>query len=202
MAKKSKSESVRLHKNFIAWILVVMGAVALFASFILSIETVEYIKNPTADLSCSINPIVTCTSVIDTPQGNTFGFMNPLLGLVVYSVLIMFGASMLFKAKYPKWVWTVAQLGSLGMLAFVHWLIYTSIYDLGSLCPYCMVTWVASIPIIFYITMKAVDEGVWGKKAKYVSKFLHKYHYSILFVWFAVIITLIINQFGLSNLFA
>jgi len=202
MTKPKKERPTKLSKSFIAWALIIGGAIALFASFILSIETVEYIKNPTADLSCSINPIVTCTSVIDTPQGNTFGFMNPILGLIIYSVLIMFGASMLFKAKYPKWVWTVAQLGALGMLVFVHWLIYTSIYDLGSLCPYCMVTWVASIPIMLYITIRAIDIGVWGDRAKPVENFLHKYHYSVLFVWFALIFLLIVKQFGLSNLFA
>lgn len=80
--------------------LIISGFIGLLASFTLAVETVEFIKNPNAQLSCNINPIVSCSSVIDTPQGQVLGFMNPLIGIVGFSMLIAFGGGVLYKTKF------------------------------------------------------------------------------------------------------
>ncbi len=203
---KTKNTAERKKKNIVAKIvpkaLVIFGVIGLVASFVLAVETVDHFKNPDKILSCNINPIVSCSSVIDTPQGQVLGFMNPFIGIVGFSMLIVFGVALFYKAKFPNWIWYLAQTAAFSGLALVHWLIYNSIYVLGSLCPYCMVVWTATIPIALYITIRNINEGLLGDKLKGIASFLNDYHITIIVVWYAVIIALIINQFGLSNLLA
>lgn len=189
-------------RKFLPFVIMICGIIGLLASFMLAVETIEYIKDPSAPLACNINPIVSCSSVIDTPQGQILGFMNPLIGVVGFSMLIVFGLAVLYKAKFPKWVWMAAQATSLLTIALIHWLIYNSVYVLGSLCPYCMVVWVISMPIALHITIRNVNEGLLGEKAKSLAAFLNEYHYTLLLIWYAAVVALIINHFSLSSLLA
>ncbi len=182
--------------------LIALGIIGLLASFILSVETVEYIKNPDKALSCNINPIVSCSSVIETPQGQLLGFMNPLIGVVGFSVLTTFGVALYYKARFSNWIWYIAQSAALGGAVLVHWLIYNSIYVLGSLCPYCMVVWTVTIPIALYITIRNINEDLLSKKLKLVAPFLNSNHIYLIVVWYALVIALIVNHFGLSSLLA
>ena len=200
--KKVKAKKLSIGK-IVAIALAVSGVIGLIASFALSIETVSYIKNPHAALACNINPIVSCSSVIDTPQGQVFGFMNPLIGVVAFSMLIVFALSVWYDTKFPKFIWIGAEIASLLGVLFVHWLIYNSIYVLGSLCPYCMVTWTVTIATALYVSLRNVHEGLFGKNIKNkLDIFLQKNHLVILVIWYAVIFALIVNHFGLSSLFA
>lgn len=45
------------------------------------------------------------------------------------------------KVPLPRWYWIGLAVGILVGVAFVHWLIFQSLYRIGALCPYCMVVW-------------------------------------------------------------
>ncbi len=60
--------------------LVVAGALGLTASLVLTIEKFSLLADPTYRPSCSINPVISCGSVMSSPQAEAFGFPNPLLG--------------------------------------------------------------------------------------------------------------------------
>ena len=64
----------------IAIILFVAGIIGIVASFVLSVEKIQLLKNPDAQLGCNINPIISCGSVIQSKQAEAFGFANPYIG--------------------------------------------------------------------------------------------------------------------------
>ena len=75
-----------------------------------------------------------------------FGFPNPILGLAGWVAPIVVGFAILAGARFARWFWWLFELGMAFAFVFVIWLIGQSIFVLGTLCPWCMVTWVGDDP--------------------------------------------------------
>lgn len=133
------------------WILLFSGIIGLFAAFTLMQDKVAILSDPNYVPSCNINPVLSCGSVIVTDQASIFGFANPIIGLMTYSVVIALAVLLISRVVLPNWVWLGLSLGALGGLAFVVWLIFQSLYVIEALCPWCMVAWVGTI-LIFWVT--------------------------------------------------
>jgi uncharacterized membrane protein len=183
--------------QILPWILVIGGLIGLIAATQLTLEKFHLLENPGAELSCDINPIVACGSVISSDQAKAFNFPNPMLGLSGFAVLITIGMAMFAGGTFKRWFWLGLEAGTIFGVLFVHWLIYQSLYTIGALCPYCMVVWTVTIPIFWYTTLYNLNEGniKVSKKLKPASEFVQKYHAEILLVWFLIIIGLILNKF-------
>lgn len=41
--------------------------------------------------------------------------------------------------------------------AFVHWLIFQTLYRIGALCPYCMAVWVVTAAIFWFVTLNNLN---------------------------------------------
>lgn len=135
------------------------GALSLFFAFALSLEKITLAENPDASLACDINPFVSCGNVILTPQASAFGVPNPFLGLIGYAVVVTCAVLLLARVRLPRWF----HLGTLAGLAFafgfIHWLAFQSIFEIGSLCPYCMIVWAATAPVFFQLLGWTAQEG-------------------------------------------
>lgn len=193
---KSQKIKISLDK-FFPYILIVGGLAGLFSAAILMIEKIALLINPESVLSCDLNPIIACGSVINTDQASAFGFPNPIIGLVGFSVVVTVGVALLAGAKFKRWFWIVLQLGVLFGIGFVTWLQFQSIYRIGALCPYCMVVWTAMIPIFFYTTLYNLREKH-IKTPKNFNKFvafIQRHHGDILVVWYLIIVTAITEHF-------
>ncbi|NAS23614.1 Vitamin K epoxide reductase [Herbidospora sp. NEAU-GS84] len=126
------------------------GLIGLVAAFVLTVEKIALLKDPSYVPTCSINPLLSCGSIMKTAQAEVFGFPNPLLGIAGFAVVACVGTVLLTGAELPSWFgWSVRGGLLLGLL-FVHWLIYQSLYVIGALCPYCMVVWAVMIPMFVY----------------------------------------------------
>ncbi len=147
-----------------AWLLIVLGAVGLIASALLVIERVNVASDPDYVPPCSINPLLSCTSAMLSPQGELFGFPNPLLGVAGFPVVVATGAALLAGASMARWYWTGMWLGGLGAMIFMHWLIVESLFSIGSLCPYCMVVWAATTPLFAVVSAYALPRGALGQR--------------------------------------
>jgi uncharacterized membrane protein len=66
---------------------------------------------------------------------------------------IVVGAAILAGARFARWFWVAFWAGIAFAFAFVIWLISQSIYVLGTLCPWCMVTWLVTIPTFYVVTI-------------------------------------------------
>ena len=135
-----------------AWVMVISGAIGLLAAIMLIVEKVAVLADPNYAPGCDINPVLSCGSVINTEQAAVFGFPNPIMGVIGFSVVITLGVLLLAGITLPRWVWIGLNLGTVFGIGFVIWLVIQSLYVIGALCPWCMVVWAAMIPIFWYVT--------------------------------------------------
>jgi len=122
-----------------AWWVLIAGVIGFAASATLTIEKIEMLKNPGYVPTCSINPVLSCGSVMVTHQASIFGFPNPLMGIAGFAVVIVTGVLAVTRVRLPQWYWVGMLIGTVLAAVFVHWLIYQTLYVIGALCPYCMV---------------------------------------------------------------
>jgi uncharacterized membrane protein len=101
--------------------------------------------------------------VIITEQASAFGFPNPILGLIGYTVVITLGVVLVSGASLPNWIWRGLNIGAAAGMAFIVWLIVQSLYVIGALCPWCMVAWSVTIPIFWLITADVAAAGRWSR---------------------------------------
>ena len=139
--------------------LIITGVIGWYAAFALTVEKFHLLVNPDATLGCDISPLVQCKANLDSWQGSLFGFPNPILGLTGWVAVIVVGAALLAGARFDRGFWIVFNLGVAAALALVVFLIYTSVFVLGTLCPWCMVTWVATIPTFLIVTLHNLRSG-------------------------------------------
>lgn len=175
-------------------LLLVTGAVGLAGAFILAVEKYRQLANPLYVPSCTLSEVVSCGSVMSSDQAELFGFPNPLLGVVGFSVLIATGAALLSGARLGRWYWIALQVGLTAAVVFVHWLIFQTLYRIGALCPYCMAVWAATIPAFWYVTLYNVGELPRGRSSKLVAV-LQRNHGIILTVWLLLIAALVYERF-------
>ena len=89
--------------KLLPWILVIGGLVGLIASFIIMYDQIQLLQNPGYKPTCSINPIISCGSVMKSDEAHLFGFTNPVIGLATFPVLITVGLVVLMGAKLRRW---------------------------------------------------------------------------------------------------
>jgi uncharacterized membrane protein len=102
-----------------AWILVVGGIIGIFASIELIIQKIAVLSNPDFVPNCDINPVLSCGSVISTEQASLFGFPNPVLGVIGFTAVIMFGALLFAGVELPRSMWLALNFGTLAGIVFV-----------------------------------------------------------------------------------
>jgi uncharacterized membrane protein len=180
--------------RLIGWILTAGGLVGALAAFVLTVEKVALLKDPSYTPSCSINPILSCGSIMTTAQAEVFGFPNPLIGVAAFPVVAATGAAVLAGARLPRWWWLSLQAGALFGVVFVHWLFVQSLYRIGALCPYCMVVWVVMILIFSYLTLHNAERGHLPAPRRPTTVLL-AVHSTVPLVWLLILISLIGVQF-------
>ncbi|MFJ6553439.1 vitamin K epoxide reductase family protein [Streptomyces luteogriseus] len=142
-----------------ALLLVVTGAAGLLASWIITLDKFKLLEDPDFTPGCSLNPVVSCGSVLESDQAEAFGFPNPMLGLVAYGIVICVGLSLLAGARFPPWYWLAFDAGCLFGVGFVTWLQFESLYRINALCLWCCLAWAATIPLFWYVTSFVVRQG-------------------------------------------
>lgn len=174
-----------------AWWVLIAGVIGLAASLTLTVEKIELLRNPAYVPTCNINPIVSCGSVMVTPQASVLGFPNPLLGLVGFTVVIVTGVLAVAKVPLPQWYWVGLTVGVLLGAVFVHWLIFQSVYRIGALCPYCMVVWVVTIALLVVVASIAFRPALQTPPLR----ILYQWRWSIAALWYTVVFLLIMARF-------
>jgi uncharacterized membrane protein len=177
-----------------AWWVLIAGVIGLLASMTLTVEKIEILRNPSYVPSCNINPIVSCGSVMVTPQASILGFPNPLLGIVGFTVVVVTGVLAVSKVSLPQWYWAGLAAGILVGVAFVHWLIFQSLYRIGALCPYCMVVWAVTITLLVVVSSIAF-RPVLESRDSTVAQVLFQWRWSITALWFTAVLLLIMVRF-------
>jgi uncharacterized membrane protein len=140
--------------------LIIAGLIGWWAAFSLTMERIHLLADPNAILGCNFSPLVQCGKNLTSWQGSLFGFPNPILGLTGWMAPIVVGFAILAGARFARWFWWLFELGLTFAFVFVIWLISQSIFVLGTLCPWCMVTWVVTIPTFYAVTLHVLRTGI------------------------------------------
>ena len=174
-----------------ALLLLVAGIIGFAAAMTLLIEKIALLKDPNYVPTCSINPILSCGSVMRTDQAEAFGFPNPIIGVAGFAIVVTTGAAVLAGARLHRWYWLGLQAGTTFGVGFVHWLAFQSIYRIDALCPYCMVVWAVTIPLFWYTTLYNIAAGHIRLPAplRRAALTAATYHGVVLTAWFLAIAT-------------
>ncbi|THA36952.1 vitamin K epoxide reductase family protein [Streptomyces sp. A1547] len=136
----------------LAWLLVLTGAAGVLASWVITLDKFLLLEDPDFKPACSLNPVVSCGSVMQSDQAAAFGFPNPLLGLVAYGSVVCVGAGLLAGARYRGWFWLGLNAGTVFGVGFCSWLMAQSLYEINALCLWCCLTWVATLLMFWAVT--------------------------------------------------
>lgn len=183
--------------RLLPWLLSVAGAMGALAATALLVEKLRVLADPEHVPTCSIDPVLSCGTVMTTPQAEAFGIPNPILGMIGFSVVTTVGVALLAGARFPRWFWLGLQAGTVFGAVFVHWLIFQSLYRIGTLCPYCMVVWAVTVPIFWYVTLHNIRMGHLPvpNRGRGVFDFLARYHSTVLSLWAAAVIAAVAQAF-------
>lgn len=190
------------------WIFTSMlvGSIAsLIASFVLSVEAVQLAANPDAVLPCSVNVVLNCATVALHPSAHLWGFPNSFLGLIAEPVVMTVAIAGLAGVKFPRPFMAVAQFCyTLGLL-FALFLLYTSYFVIGALCPWCLVVTLTTTLVWFAITRYNIRENnlYLPKRAEAVAKRFIERDFDKLIMWsfIVLVVAAIIVKYG-AALFA
>lgn len=185
-----RSAGVAVRRTSAVWVLIA-GIVGLVAAATLTIEKIELLIDPSYVPSCSLNPVLSCGSVMVTPQASLFGFPNPLIGIAAFAVVVVTGVLAVAKVRLPQWYWIGMAVGTLLATVFVHWLIFQSLYRIGALCPYCMVVWAVTIPLLVVVSSIALRPLAGNA----VARGLYQWRWSLTALWFTALVLMILVRF-------
>ena len=147
-----------LHRG--TWLAMLLwSAASLVASFVLAVEAVTLAGDPDAVFNCDINAVISCGTVASSWQASVFGFPNAFLGLVTEPVVITVAVAGLAGIRFPRWFMLTAQTVYTVGLGLAYWLLYQAIFDIGAMCPWCMLITVATTFVFFEMTRINLLEG-------------------------------------------
>ncbi len=186
----AKRGGVGVSRASALWVLIA-GVLGLASAFTLTVEKIELLIDPSYVPSCSLNPVLSCGSIMVTEQASVFGFPNPLIGIVAFSVVVTTGVLAVAKVRLPQWYWAGLAIGTALGVVFIHWLIFESLYRIGALCPYCMVVWAVTIPLLVVVASIAL-RPLAGNAA---ARVLYQWRWSLVALWFTALVLMILVRF-------
>jgi uncharacterized membrane protein len=178
-----------------------VGAIgSLIAAFVLAVEAVELARDPAAVLSCNINSVINCGTVAIHSSASLFGFPNSFLGLLAEPVVITVAVAGLGGVKFTrKFMFTAQICYTLGFV-FAYYLLYTSTFVIGALCPWCMLVTLSTTFVFFSMTRYNIGEGnlyLSDRLAKRANRFIQQnYDTLIMAVLIMVVVAVIVIKYG------
>jgi uncharacterized membrane protein len=167
-------------------IIILVALAGLFASFKLTIEKMALDANPDHSLTCDVNAVISCSTVMKTPEAAVLGFPNTLIGISWYSIMIFVGCILVSNGELHRHLFKLIALSALGAFLFSYWLLYQSVFKIGALCPYCLVSCFASTIIGFCLAYIFAKDKGWR---------IARYALPIATAWYIIVAAAIIFQY-------
>lgn len=155
-------------------------------------ERISMLKNPTAPLSCNLNPVIDCGSVLNDRLAALFGFPNAFIGMIVFGMLLLSGLFLLTGTKITRSFATIVLILSTILLGFSFWFFGVSLYIIEKICIFCLVGWIASIPIFTYSFQQWLSIS---NKYNKLQTFFTKNHLNIIIVVYLIMTALYFLKF-------
>lgn len=186
-------------RNILFLFVLIFAVIGLWASFVITLDKIELLKNPDYIPPCNINPLFSCKTVMNTEYAEMFGFPNTIIGLVGYTVMITVSVFMLFQGKVNRWLLIFANLGCLISFSFSYLLTWLSMYKIGALCPYCLLSCFAATNMFFTFLVVSLKDNIFNLKHDVnhkIQKLIDKKLYiPIIILWNVGVVLWIILKF-------
>ncbi len=142
-----------------AIIITIAGAIGMIDSFFLVLEFIQVLLHPGEPTPCTVSSFVSCTLTVQGPFGHYLpGIPNPLWGMLWYSGVVAYGLTRWLGSEHShsarKAVGGIILLGIL----FSYRLYIASVFELGGVCPFCLISTTLSTLIALAFV---VDDGAY-----------------------------------------
>ncbi|GGN98399.1 membrane protein [Actinoplanes lobatus] len=201
----TRARAIRHSNTWIYSTMLFSALLSLTASLVLSIDAVELARDPTADLSCNINSVISCGTVGASWQAQLLGFPNAFLGLIAEPVVITIAVAALGGVRFPRWFMIAAQTVYTIGLIFAYWLFYQAIVNIGALCPWCLLVTVSTTVVWSSLTHVNIRDDylpmprAWRHQAR--EAIANDIDVMVVIAWLLVLALIIVTHYG-SALFA
>jgi len=189
------------HRNATVWVTMLVASLAsLVASFVLSIDALRLAEDPSADLGCNINAVISCGTVAGSWQSHLLGFPNAFLGLVTEPVVITLAVASLGGVRFPRWFMLVAQGFYTVGLVLAYWLFQQAMFDIGALCPWCLLVTLSTTLVFFELTYVNIrDDNLFlprGVQRRLTALVRSDLDLVLLVVWVLVLVLAVVLKYG------
>lgn len=189
----------RHDRRFMFAMMAVSSFISLIASFVLSVDALRIAENPDLVLSCDLNAVLSCGDVARSWQASLFGFPNAYLGMIAEAVVLTVAIAGIGGVKFPRWYMLAAQgVYTLGLI-FAYWLFYQSYFNIGALCPWCLVITVSTTLVFVYMSkINILEDNLPPKRLRESLKswLASDADFFILATWFLLLAALILYKYG------
>ncbi|MEV0461929.1 vitamin K epoxide reductase family protein [Nocardia tengchongensis] len=172
-----------------AWPLLLAALIGWGASVTLLVEKFKSLTEPGYRPSCTIDSTLSCTTVMADKTASLFGFPNPIIGVVGFSVFVTIGVLLVCGISLPRWFVGGMWAGLLAGVAAIGWLVWDATFRIHALCPWCMVVW-AVTPAMF-----AIVTGLLFGRSRGVAQIVAEWRWTLVAIAYAVIILIVYIQF-------
>ena len=169
--------------------MLVSSLLSLIASLVLSAEAITLAANPNAVFSCDISAKISCSVVGASWQASLLGFPNAFLGLIAEPVVITIALASLAGVVFPRWFMNAAWVVYTAGLVFAYWLLYQAYFNIGALCPWCLLVTVTTTMVFasmtrvnIYRNTFGLSEGLHARLTRWLDAWLDHYIVVVIFV--------------------
>lgn len=141
-------------------LMVFSGLFGMFAAVALIQAEKQLLKDPLGSLSCDINPLIGCGKFLAAEQNSVFfGVSNAVFGLAFFAGITALGLTLISGGRLGKLLWRALDVAMIGAAVWILWFQWTSFTVERSLCPYCLLTWFVTIPLIVNVWARSAQSG-------------------------------------------
>jgi uncharacterized membrane protein len=128
-------------------IITIAAAVGFLASFLQMLEKLTLLKNSHAALTCNLNSVFNCSNILNAHQSSVFGFPNSLLCMSFFMFTFSAGLIGWTSTRLNIKLRLVYEFFALFFVCFGFWYFWQSIFNVGSVCIYCLFCYGAVLTI-------------------------------------------------------
>lgn len=153
------------HIKKVALAVLVASLLGLLASGILIVDKLALVSGNELPVPCNLNPLFSCVEVMKTSYAETAGIPNPLFGVMGYSFMATVGLVFLLYKEISANLLRVALIGSSLAFAFSYYLLGVSMFVIGAICPFCLLSCLAATLIFWQLVhLSLLTPGVFPDK--------------------------------------
>lgn len=178
----------------LAYLYIGSAIIGLIASVVLTAEKIHLLQDPNHIPSCSINPIFSCLGIMKSEQASLFGIPNSIFGIAAFSMLLLLGWFLLDMYRPSRRMWHTIVATSAAGFIFMHYLFIQAVFVLHTICPWCFVVWIVTIPVFWYTAVFVLQHN-YITVPSLIRHTIIQFRHDIIIGWYVLILMIIIVTF-------